>query len=94
MPRARAWSCSALPEATCQLGRERRRRELLSKLRSRNVQTRHWRGGGSRRSGGVRARLDVLSLLEFLDAILVSSLFPTFPCFSVCTTSHLLPPEK
>ena len=52
VPRARASRRSALPEATCPLGRERGGREVLSKLRSRNVQRRRWRGGGSR----IRAR--------------------------------------
>lgn len=83
VPRARARSSSALPEATCQLGRERRGRELLSKLRSRNVQTRRWRGGGSPRSVGVRAALAVLSLLESWiqsRSLLSSSLFLASQC--------------
>lgn len=77
--RARATSRSALPEATCQLGRERRCRELLSELRNRNVQTntpleRRWLSETSGRPGG----FGYPSSPRLLDSISVSSLFLTF----------------
>lgn len=85
-PRSR----SAHTEATCQLGQEGGRLELLSELRSRNVHTHQSRGGGSLRPASVRVGLAVLSPPCVLDSRSRPS-SALFPRRSKRAASHLHP---